>query len=65
MPENVEAHLMSALKEKETAAETSRVALEKCKQERASYDIRMDSIQAQLQKHQSTIEGIQKFLYSA
>jgi len=57
-PEDVNEQVSSAVQQKEHAVRASREALEKCKQERASYDIRIDGIQAQLQKHQSMIEGI-------
>ncbi|KAG0003527.1 DNA repair protein rad50 [Modicella reniformis] len=60
MPETVEDHLLPALKGKEVALQASRLALEECTRERASYDIRMDNVQVQLQKHQSTIEECER-----
>lgn len=55
-PETVEESLEPILREKEFSAKSSREALEKYKRERSSYDIRIDSIKSQLQKHKETLE---------
>ncbi|KAG0062074.1 DNA repair protein rad50 [Linnemannia elongata] len=58
-PETVEESLEPILREKEFSAKSSREALEKYKRERSSYDIRIDSIKSQLQKHKETLEQIE------
>jgi hypothetical protein len=57
IPETLEARLTSVLREKEVVAQVSNRTLESLKQDLATYDIRIDSIQEQLQKYQSTVEG--------
>lgn len=55
-PETVEESLVPILCEKEMSAKSSKETLEKYKRERSTYDIRIDSIRAQLQKHKETLE---------
>ncbi|KAF9901959.1 DNA repair protein rad50 [Linnemannia zychae] len=55
-PETVEASFEPILNEKKLSVQASRDYLEKCKRERSTFDIRIDSIGAQLQKHKETLE---------
>ncbi|KAF9964853.1 DNA repair protein rad50 [Mortierella alpina] len=59
-PETVEERLQSILKEREVAVRRSREALERYKRERSSYDIRIESIKASLEKHAGAVEDCER-----
>ncbi|KAG0244514.1 DNA repair protein rad50 [Mortierella sp. GBA43] len=60
VPETLETRLASVLREKEVVAQVSNETLKSLKQDLATYNIRIDGIQEQLQKYQSTVEENEK-----
>ncbi|KAF9915485.1 DNA repair protein rad50 [Lobosporangium transversale] len=55
-PESLETILTPILKEKDSASQAARDALEKCRRESSAYDIRIENIRSQLQKDTKTLQ---------